>query len=451
MLAKLEKQAQMLFEHKPKELRVAVNGNFQGTLKVTSDLNEIDLLFANKEPIEFIEIYSEQQMRLLFVNIESSVPHPTHDSAHTLHLSDERKLELNFGFAASGAEIKLRYQDPTFKEIQMLLENPHLLDNTFVPPISIKPQTSISPTFFTRLTESFSKLTYLFSLGWRRLAFVGLTLVMLVGGFIFFERQNTLSADAILKESEIKNLNWRFEPGKIKHVVWEETLHNSPRSADGRYISHHWFNNLNERQESLILKYDSQNNLIWARWNKSDGTVILFDIKREKRLEITPSFAAIKEQMSNLSEADQFVLQRHLEKEEREIDVRKVAETETNWMLTNYQKEIVKKHKLDDQNVVCVFLKSDRPTQGGRALESQRELDFDAKTYRKIYDRSVYFLKNGSEWIEEARPISEGESTLEEFENNELARLLALGQNIKYVSVAEYAEKLRPFYPPKKQ
>jgi hypothetical protein len=315
----------------------------------------------------------------------------------------------------------------------------------------MRSHTSVSPTFFTRLTEGFSKLTHLFSFGWRRLAFAGLAFTILVCGFIFFERQSTLSADAILKESEIKSLNWQFERGKIKHLVWEETLQNSPRLADGRYITHHWFNNLNERQESLILRYDLQNKLIWARWIKADGSKILYDIKQEKRIEIIPSFAAIKEMMTSLSQADQLVLRRHLEKEEREIDFQEVAETETNWMLTNYQNETVRKHKSDDKNVVCVFLQSDKPTQGGRALGSQRELDFDKQTYRKIYDRSVYFLKNGREWIEESRPISEGESTLEEFENNELARLFALGQNIRHVSVAEYAEQLRPFYPAKKQ
>ncbi len=451
MLAKLEKHAKFLFEHKPKELRVAVNGNFQGTLKVNSDLNEIDLAVANKEPIEFIEVYSEQQLRLLFLNFDNSFPHEKADSTHTLGFSDERFLQVNVGFIAQGAEIKLSYQDPTYKQVQAILENPNTIDDAVFPISENRNKTSSTHSIGNRISEYVSNLTTLFSFGWRRFAVVALTVVIAFGGWMILEKQTRLSAKAILEEAEIKKLTWQFEPGKVKHWVWEENFKNSPRTADGRYVSHHWSNNLSERRESLILKYDQQNNFIWGRWDKADGSEILFDIDNKDRLKVFPSFDAIKQKMPSLSSDDQYVLQKHLEKEQKSVNVQKVAQNEVNWMMTNYREEKVNKHEIEGKNTLSVFLKSDKPTQGGRATGMERELDFDENTFQKIRDRSTYFLKDGGLWTEEARRISSEEATLEEFENNDLAKILIDNPNIKQLSVEEFAKFLRPFYPPKKQ
>lgn len=445
MLAKLEKQTQMLFEHKPKELRVAVNGNFQGTLKVTSDLNEIDLLVANKELIEFIEIYSEQQMRLLFVNIENTVPHPTQDSIHTLTLSDGRKLELNFGFAADGAEIKLRYEDPTFKEVQMLLDNPHLLDKSIIPPISPKPQSTVSQTFFSHLTELFSKLTYLFSFGWRHLAFTALTISILVSGFIFFESQNTLSADAILKESEIRSLNWQTQPGKIIHWVDEEIITEGEKKR--KYSSYRWSNNLSENREELILKYNEQNQLFLGRWTKSDGTLILFNNSNKWKIKIFPGIPQIRQSLPTLNEADRVVMEKHLRKMVEKVNVQEVGKINADWLIKNSQQKTADNCDLNGKKSLCVIL--DYVNQNGSS--SRFETYFDKETLHRLFFKVTKISNDGQKSFEEAQTVLESESTLQEYENNELARLIALGQNIEYVSVADYAEHLRPQYPTKKQ
>ncbi|MEK7723414.1 MAG: hypothetical protein AAB336_03630 [Acidobacteriota bacterium] len=450
MLAKFEKHAQFLFEHKPKELRVAVNGNFQGTLKVNSDLNEIDLAVADKEPIEFIEVYSEQQLRLLFLNFDNSFPHSKADSTHTLGFSDERFLQVNVGFIAQGAEIKLTYQDPTYKQVQAILENRKTIDDPIFPITENRNQTTSAHSIGSRFFDYFSGVTNLFSFGWRHFAVAALTIVIAFGGWLILEIQTNLSAKAILEEAEIKKLTWQFEPGKIKHWVWEETFKNSPRTADGRYVSHHWSNNLGERRETLILKYNQQGKLSWGKWGRNDGSEVLFDIDNTDRLKVFPSFDIIRHKMPSLSSDEQYVLQKHLEKEQKSAEVQKAAQSEVNWMMSNYREEKVKTHDVEGKTSISIFLKSDNPTQGGRATGMEREINFDQNTFQKSYDRLTYFLKDGGLWTEEARRISSEEATLEEFENNDLAKMLK-ETSVKQVSVEEFAKQLSPFYLPKKQ
>src|SRR5262245_41681059 len=65
-------QLREIREHKPSELRIAVNGALLGSLKVSGELSEFDLSLACDEPIEFIEVLSEQDVQLLFLSINDT-------------------------------------------------------------------------------------------------------------------------------------------------------------------------------------------------------------------------------------------------------------------------------------------------------------------------------------------------------------------------------------------
>src|SRR5690349_5206111 len=57
---KLAHRLRQTHEHKPHELRIAVNGLLVSSMKVGSEISELDLNLAPEDPIEFVEIYSEQ-------------------------------------------------------------------------------------------------------------------------------------------------------------------------------------------------------------------------------------------------------------------------------------------------------------------------------------------------------------------------------------------------------
>ncbi|HKN82065.1 MAG TPA: sigma-70 family RNA polymerase sigma factor, partial [Pyrinomonadaceae bacterium] len=57
-------------EHRPLELRISVNGFLVSSLKVNSELSELNLNLTPDEPIEFVNVSSEQGVRLLFFALD---------------------------------------------------------------------------------------------------------------------------------------------------------------------------------------------------------------------------------------------------------------------------------------------------------------------------------------------------------------------------------------------
>ena len=78
-------------EHKPQELRIAVNGFLVSSLKVSSDLSELDLNLTQGDPIEFVEVSSEQGVQMLFFSIDPLGPQ--REQWAWIELSEGRLLE----------------------------------------------------------------------------------------------------------------------------------------------------------------------------------------------------------------------------------------------------------------------------------------------------------------------------------------------------------------------
>lgn len=90
---RLEKRLRDVVEHKPKQLRVAVNGHIVGTAKVNEADSEFDLRLVHDEQVDFIEVTSEQNIQLLFV-IPPSEAKPDGAIWARIELSDARQLIL---------------------------------------------------------------------------------------------------------------------------------------------------------------------------------------------------------------------------------------------------------------------------------------------------------------------------------------------------------------------
>lgn len=106
------RRARDLFEHRPQELRICVNGYTAAAARITSDLCEHTI--NTNESIDFIEIFSEQDVRLLFINREELLDVERRKQSVTLTLSDERSLRVVVGSGAQTA-IYVTYQDPLMR------------------------------------------------------------------------------------------------------------------------------------------------------------------------------------------------------------------------------------------------------------------------------------------------------------------------------------------------
>jgi RNA polymerase sigma factor (sigma-70 family) len=105
---RLSRHLRAISEHKPQELRIAVNGAAVSSLKISSDLTEVDLNLNADEPIEFVEITSEQGVLLLFF---SSGKGSESEQWAWIELSEGRTLAA-FLRLQDGPSLRVIYKDP---------------------------------------------------------------------------------------------------------------------------------------------------------------------------------------------------------------------------------------------------------------------------------------------------------------------------------------------------
>ena len=110
---KLSRHLRAISEHKPQELRIAVNGLPLSSLKISSDLTEVDLNLNADEPVEFVEITSEQDVQLLFF---SGGKGTESEQWAWIELSEGRTLAA-FLRLQDGPTLRVIYRDPVSPEL----------------------------------------------------------------------------------------------------------------------------------------------------------------------------------------------------------------------------------------------------------------------------------------------------------------------------------------------
>lgn len=115
-LKRSRRRAQEIAGHKPKELRIFANGFFLGAQSVNAEINEQILQINIEEPLAFIEVASEQGLRLLVQPIEMP-PAGAIEQHAALELSDERLLEVSLSFRHTRPTLHVIYLDPTLRHV----------------------------------------------------------------------------------------------------------------------------------------------------------------------------------------------------------------------------------------------------------------------------------------------------------------------------------------------
>src|SRR6266404_405203 len=112
--AKYHERLREISEHKPKELRVAVNGNLVSSLKINSEESELNLNLPPQKSVEFVEVFSEQGVQLLFFAVGETDPPHTPQWAK-IELSDGRTLEACLRFE-NGPALQVIYNEPLLED-----------------------------------------------------------------------------------------------------------------------------------------------------------------------------------------------------------------------------------------------------------------------------------------------------------------------------------------------
>jgi RNA polymerase sigma factor (sigma-70 family) len=315
---KLAHRLRRTHEHKPHELRIAVNGLQVSSMKVSSDCSELDLNLAPEDPIEFVEICSEQGVQLLFFSINSNGPRD--EQWAWIELSEGRLLEATYT-DADGPSLHVVYRDPAVAEANSFAEIPET--NALSSPLTTVPYPGVVDepevgaqrgvrgwvnrlisTHFTMASRSRDDNTIgresivLFkslnessgSHGRWRFALVVLSSIAVAAGFLYFKASLSpeLNAGILLERARVAEQTAQQTPDHVSHrfINLEER-----RSAEGAVVARRrievWQHRANRNSARRL--YDDANHLIAGTWQKSDGSRTVFHHGAKPRSETAPS------------------------------------------------------------------------------------------------------------------------------------------------------------------
>ncbi len=296
---KLGRHLRAIGEHKPQELRISVNGLPLSSLKISSDLTEVDLNLNSDEPVEFVEITSEQDVQLLFF---SSGKGTESEQWAWIELSESRTLAA-FLRLQDGPTLHVIYRDPLSAELspnQEMLTVPspssplalvQTVDETVEP--NEKARHLLDPLrSWTKRLRSVSKQNEspddagfaLFSRQldrrrfWMRPGFMTvLAVALLLAGFFIWKNQPepALTTTALLDRASSTEQAVEQLRDHVSHrfINLEER-----RSPEGAVVSRRrieiWQNHATgDRAQRL---YDETNQLIAGTWQKADGSRVVY-------------------------------------------------------------------------------------------------------------------------------------------------------------------------------
>jgi RNA polymerase sigma factor (sigma-70 family) len=273
-------------EHKPSELRIAVNGVPLSSFKVTSDFCEFDLNLAAAEPVEFVEILSEQGVQLLFLSINEDAV--ASEQWAEIELSDGRTLDLCVQ-PNNGPRLHVVYNDPVvdFSSADVVAESFLSSPLTLVPKARAKRLADGLKKAFAReaVVEESGRPPATTSLGLlgqppvqrRRLwtspaTLTVLAVAVLVGAFLVYTTNlhttpvaSSLLAQAIVAEAERARV-----PDQVVHRSINLEIR---RSSEGALVARHtiasWENR--DRGQHIQRLYDESGGLVAAVSQAADG------------------------------------------------------------------------------------------------------------------------------------------------------------------------------------
>lgn len=110
----LRQRATDVYQHYPRELLLFINGLFAGSQSVNAGKAEQAISVNPAEPITFVEIFSEQGVRLLILDVSPVPPAPVVQT-EMMALSDGRRLSVEISFEDRWPELRVCYNDPDYE------------------------------------------------------------------------------------------------------------------------------------------------------------------------------------------------------------------------------------------------------------------------------------------------------------------------------------------------
>lgn len=271
------------FEHRPRKLFVAVNGEIVAAQDVASDHNKQYIHISHEAAVDFVEIFSEQGVRLAFI----STRHPPLDGQETLFqdvsLSAGRSLQAVLEITSSDLSLEVTYSDSLLVNAIDLsgAESDHSLQLV----AGTGKNSGVTLGWWDRATKPFLASVRERLSGWldsfRPLALASAFFLIFgaVAG-LYFARSNQGSREvgALLTEVAQRE-NRPIQAGYLTHRVleFEET------SLDGQQTIERGTVNIwrgSDKKQLAMLLSSPDGKLKEGLWETADGTYLAYKDKK---------------------------------------------------------------------------------------------------------------------------------------------------------------------------
>ncbi|HEU4388622.1 MAG TPA: RNA polymerase sigma factor, partial [Blastocatellia bacterium] len=276
------RRSRQVFEHEPRELRVAVNGFVLGSQSIGSEFNEQTINVNLSERIGFVEVFSEQDVRLLFFNVEPAPDGPIEQIAH-VKLSEGRSLEVSLEFDNTWPRIRALYHDPS---LSLPVESEEgIYDHAAAREIDglSLPKPERLPRGRLNIRERLRGWTSPFGLLLRPGAITaGLALILIAIMVLLKLPAPAVSAAELLRRSSAAEGSLAETPETaFRRMITVEELRNGGRVTARRRVEV-WSSG--EHGLKVRRVYDEKDQLIAGEWTQSDGTRTVYTVGAKPQL-----------------------------------------------------------------------------------------------------------------------------------------------------------------------
>jgi RNA polymerase sigma factor (sigma-70 family) len=280
-----------VFDHRPQELRVSVNGFQLGSQKVGLELSEQTISVNIDERIGFVEVFSEQGVRLLFFEVSEPVDGDVEQRTEA-SFSDGRQLQLSLNFRSTWPTLNVLYRDPALKPVveALLAENAVSAQADDPLPAVIDEPQQPKPTFFEQGSQIavrvFRRITRNATLWLRPSTVTALFALVLLLSLVFVYRKipaPPVSAGDMLQKAAMNEDAVVATRDQVLH----RTINLAERRAGGQLITRRieiWQSG--EKGITARRLYDEKGQLVAGDWRRADGVQTLYHHGAPSRLQL---------------------------------------------------------------------------------------------------------------------------------------------------------------------
>ena len=291
-----QRREKEVMEHRPQELRIAVNGFVLGAQQIGSELSKLALTVNVDEPIGFVEVFSEQGVRLLFLDVDQ----PTDggiEQAAGVDFDCGRSLDLSLSFRGPWPAVNLSYLDPAFEAVNSTTD----LDSKASPEPVLEHSKSEVSTRTTFWPESLARVrSVLGKFDLRMLLRPGpvtalISVLLLIGIVLLYRQVPTApisAADLLSRAATAEDVAAANRDQVLHRTISLEV--SVPRAvatgAGPQLIARNKIEIWQSGEKGITARrlFDEKGNLVAGDWRRADGVQTLYAHSQKPQLQLAP-------------------------------------------------------------------------------------------------------------------------------------------------------------------